>query len=36
MESLLVEKVFSRLIGITTEKGLKFLSDHWIALKVLQ
>jgi hypothetical protein len=37
MESLLVEvDVMSRQTGIKAEKGHKFSSDRWIALKVLQ
>ena len=37
MESLLVEEdVMSRQAGIKGEKGHNFLSDRWIALKVLQ
>jgi len=37
MESLLVEDdVMSRHTGIKAEKGHIFLSDRWIALKVLQ
>jgi hypothetical protein len=37
MESLLVEDdVMSRQTGIKAEKGYKFSSDRWIALKVLQ
>jgi hypothetical protein len=37
LESVLVENdVFSRQTGITSKKGQNFLSDRWIALKVLQ
>jgi hypothetical protein len=37
MESLLVEEeVLSRQTGITAENGHNFLSDSWIAVKVLQ
>jgi hypothetical protein len=36
MESLLVqEEALSRKTGFTTEKGHNFLSNCWIALKVL-
>ena len=37
LESVLVENdVFSRQTGITSKKDQNFLSDRWIALKVLQ
>jgi hypothetical protein len=37
MESLLVEEVvLTRQTEIKAEKGHHFLSDRWIALKVLQ